>query len=175
MNDEPNSTSTLNCLDAHQTDAEFKRQVECNRILAITKAKGFPRLKALGASMGGIEKIIHTQPSKKPEDVLERYLKAVELDKSGKTTAEISQIMGVTPESVRNMFHRRNYKKVTTKRVKAAIDVDHVVRMVNNEGWRIRTLATKMGVYHSAISYALKKAGYWYDAEKVQIVKLNTK
>lgn len=100
------STSVLDALEGHQTDAEFQDMVQKNRLLAVCKQKGFKHLEKLGVSKNKLPISGNTAKElKASEKFHERRkanaIKAKKLRESGYTFEEIHKELGVWEKSLR--------------------------------------------------------------------------
>lgn len=146
-NDSNEAAGILNTLDAHETDAQFEDRKEKNRLLHICKEKGFPRLEALGAKCGGIERSTSKLVAND-----EQVKQAWENILNGSTRKEEANKLGITLGAMgsRLIKHGFTNKKLWEHRIPKILEL-------LEQGETVKGAARKMGFDVSTVKYQLKQ------------------
>lgn len=161
------ATRLLDLLEANQTDKEFDAMVKRNRFLHECKTKGFKKLEELGLIAKPDDNGVFV-PSE--EERIEIAHKAKKLIDSGMQMKEVCEkVGGLSDTSV--LKYMRMEGLVGEKESRGKISIDHVLKMVNEQGLSITNAAKVIGVTQAAVSTAMKVAGYSFDKKEKQYAK----
>ncbi len=163
----------LDMLSAHQTDAEFERQKECNKILADCKEKGFPMLKKKGLFPEiskqkrkiDVRNEVQNFSDEKRIELLNQVCESI---RNGESIGKACKKVDMNQRTVRHWS-----KKFGIKIPRSKTNIEQVqweIMERTNAGESIRKIAAEYGVTGIGVKYALARHGYAYEYDSAKRV-----
>ena len=158
------ATRALDLLAANQSDADFERQKESQKILAVCKAKGFKSLEEQGLIIHGARNARH---GKSRHEGWEKVMRdSHERVMAGTTYKAEAARLGLKVTT----YTQRLWDLGLNKKLDWNVEIPRIIDAVNNQGLSVEAYARSIHRKGCGLAYQLKKHGYTFDRKLRKIL-----